>query len=138
MRSLTILLAICTFGWLLESNTAQGQETNFKRDILPILENRCIDCHGPDTQEANLRLDSTLSAMRGGDSGEPAVVPGDSKASYIIARVLSENEKHRMPPDSDPLPAAEVNKLRRWIDDAEHWREAIAATKETKTDHWSF
>lgn len=43
-----------------------------------LLERHCFDCHGPDEQEGGLRLDVKSDALRGGNSGEPAVVPGSS------------------------------------------------------------
>ncbi|PYV86322.1 MAG: hypothetical protein DMG05_20085 [Acidobacteria bacterium] len=48
------------------------------KDIQPILSSRCYLCHGPGTQMAGLRLDFRESALKGGDSGQKAIVPGDA------------------------------------------------------------
>lgn len=41
---------------------------DFVKDIQPILSERCYSCHGPNKQEAALRLDHKPSALKGGDS----------------------------------------------------------------------
>lgn len=59
-----------------------AQEIDFKRDIVPILESRCWSCHGED-EESGLRLDLRPNMLRGGDSGLPAVVPGEPKRAIF-------------------------------------------------------
>jgi hypothetical protein len=49
---------------------------DFKRDIEPILISRCYSCHGPKSQLSGLRLDERNAALKGGDSGVAAIVPG--------------------------------------------------------------
>jgi mono/diheme cytochrome c family protein len=103
-----------------------------------VLEARCLDCHGADERKGGLRLDSVLGALRGGDSGEKAVVPGKSGESYLIALVTSADKDHRMPPKGEPLDEAEVASLRQWIDRAENWTAAAAELERRTTDHWSY
>ena len=63
------------------SAPAFGQEFSeadlefFERNVRPILANICSECHGPEEQESNLRLDSRASVLIGGDNG-PVAVPG--------------------------------------------------------------
>ena len=86
--------------------STQAQPTSvidFQHDVLPILQDHCLDCHGSDEQEANLRLDSLVLALRGGDSGEQTIVPGHSDQSYLIERVEHERAEKRMPPESERL-----------------------------------
>ena len=78
-------------------------DVNFERDVLPILNEHCIGCHGPDSQESKLRLDSMVVALRGGNSGEPVIVPGNSQRSYLIERITSQDAKLRMPPEAASL-----------------------------------
>ncbi len=125
--------------WLsLSVAAARGGEVDYQRDVVPLLHQYCIDCHGPDVAEANLRLDSVLGSLRGGDSGEAAVVPGASDQSYLIAKVLHAEPSERMPPDSPPLDDDEIAALRAWIDDAPAWSAAQAELAEQKVDHWAF
>ncbi len=88
-------------------------------DIQPILSERCAHCHGVDeaTREGGLRLDLRQSALRGGDSGEPAIVPGKPNDSELLRRLTSEDAGEVMPPPDDHarLSETQVEKLRQWI-----------------------
>ena len=115
-----------------------AQTVDWADGVLPILKSRCIECHGPDTHESKLRLDTMTDALRGGDSGEPVIIPGDSHRSYLVERITSRDPKLRMPPDSDPLSEKEQALLKAWIDDPLLWTEAKVALSKTATTHWSF
>lgn len=109
-----------------------------KEELPAVLESRCFDCHGPDQQKGKLRLDSMAAALRGGDSGEKTVVPGDSAASYLIELVTSSDKEHRMPPKGDRLTEGEIASLRAWIERADAWQPAIAENAKPRTTHWSY
>ena len=55
----------------------------FEAKIRPILVEHCFKCHGPEKQEAGLRLDSREAILRGTDAG-PVVVPGHPEESPLI------------------------------------------------------
>jgi hypothetical protein len=115
-------------------------EVDFDESVRPIFEAHCTECHGADQQKSGLRLDDALGLLRGGESGEPLLVAGNSGGSYLIQRVTTENEADRMPPKGKRLAQDEVETLRQWITQgatipgAEAAREALAV----RTDHWSF
>ena len=96
---------------------------DFQGEIRPILQ-RCLPCHGPDehSRQGNLRLDSFRSAT-GRDGGHAGIVPGNSAASRVIARVTSESMP--MPPTGERLSLAEIEALGAWIDSGagyeRHW-----------------
>src|SRR5205823_1901235 len=71
----------------------------YARQILPILSANCLVCHGQDekNRKAGLRLDTAESATAALKSGARAIVPGDPKASELIARINAPDEE-RMPP----------------------------------------
>jgi hypothetical protein len=84
--------------------------------VQPILQRRCISCHGPEKQKGELRLDSLAGVRRGGQAGL-ALVPGNASESLMIRRLLlpPEDEDH-MPPEGKPQPTqAEVGLLQWWI-----------------------
>ena len=99
MRFLTLLLAI----WLCScSHFAVGDQIDvayFEKHVRPLLVRRCISCHGEETQESDLRVDSRIFLLEGGASGEAAVVPGRSKNSLLMRYVRREVEGMEMPPD---------------------------------------
>ena len=119
---------------------AASAPVDFVREVRPILEEHCFDCHGEDKQKSKLRLDSAVGILRGGESGEPLFVAGASGESHVIKKVSSQNVKEVMPPKGERLTAEQVATLRAWIDGGAQMpgaEEARAALK-PKTDHWSF
>ncbi len=72
----------------------------FLDDIQPILETKCIGCHGPDTQMGGYQLDRQAPAFRGGSGLTSAIVPGAPLQSDVVRRILL-NPEHPdvMPPD---------------------------------------
>ncbi len=134
--SLRLLVAACSVCF--SALAASAGEVDFKRDIAPILEERCWYCHGEDEQESGLRLDLRANMLRGGDSGLSAVVPGKPDKSYLIDVVKHLDPDLKMPPDEDKIPAKEIDLLTRWIKDGAVWPGQMAAVAEEKSDHWSF
>ena len=78
-----------------------GYAVEYEDDILPILEDHCLKCHGPDTQKAGLRVDQRLSLLRGGDGGFPSLVPGNAAKSHLIERIRSSDASLQMPPKGE-------------------------------------
>jgi hypothetical protein len=92
---------------------------DYLREVRPILAGSCFPCHGMDagTREGGLRLDLAETARQGGDSGDPAIVPGDPTASQLIERIATDDQSLRMPPADakPPLSAEQIDVMRRWI-----------------------
>src|SRR4029453_13124978 len=93
---------------------AASRKVDYKQDIQPLLSQNCYSCHGPEVQQAGLRLDLRQNALRGGDYG-PVIKIGDSAASKLIRRVVDGDGGLRMPP-TGPLSDEEIGLLRAWID----------------------
>ena len=55
----------------------------FETQIRPVLAQHCYECHGPDKQKGNLRLDNLPSILQGGESG-PAILLGDPENSLLV------------------------------------------------------
>jgi uncharacterized membrane protein len=89
-------------------------DVDFARDVMPILEKTCVECHGPDKVKARLRMDSVAGLQKGGKSGA-LLKPGDPENSLMMRRVLGLDGEDQMPLDKDPLSEAQVDTLRRWI-----------------------
>jgi hypothetical protein len=111
----------------------------FKRDIQPIFQARCLRCHGPAKQKGGLRLDSRATALEGSDSGE-VLLPGKSGASRLIHVVGGLDPDTRMPPTGAPLTTAEIGRLRAWIDQGVKWPEEKTGGKTVpvRSKHWAF
>ncbi len=94
-----------------------GNKRLFVALIQPILKEHCGDCHGPEKQEADLRLDSLEALRQGGWSG-PALVAGNARQSLLLQRVLlPRKDSEHMPPDGRrPLTQVESALLEWWVD----------------------
>jgi len=117
------------------------KQVDFIKDIQPIFAAACHDCHGPDLQEAGLRLDSRKNAFDGGDTGR-VILKGESGKSPLIHLVARLDPEKAMPPEdtADPLTAEQVGLLRAWIDQGAVWPDSVATPEgdEPWKDHWSF
>ncbi len=111
---------------------------DFQRDIAPIFEEHCSYCHGEDEQESGLRLDRRVSLLRGGDYGQPAVVPKRVDKSYLIDVVTHSDAGMEMPPDEERLPDEKISLLKRWIEQGAAWPGQMDQVVEEELEHWSF
>jgi hypothetical protein len=113
----------------------------FAERIRPLLERRCLECHGEDTAEAELRLDSLAGLSKGGRSG-PVLVSGDADGSLLVQAVRRLDESLAMPPEQ-PLDKQEIAALVEWIaggaphPDGRISAVAVAAPVERGRDLWS-
>jgi mono/diheme cytochrome c family protein len=138
--ALLSLLALLTTSLLARTLPAdEASAVNYDRDIRPLLNRHCVECHGPARQQAGLRLDTAALAISGGDSGA-GLVPGEAAKSRILLAVTGESdEASQMPLDRDPLSEPEIDLLRRWIaGGAQHPENEVAAEARIESDHWAF
>jgi len=100
-------------------------QIEFNRDIRPILAAHCYACHGPDarSRQAELRLDDRESAVADRDASH-AIVPGSAATSEVYRRLTTADAAERMPPPESkaPLSAAQIELVRRWIDEGAVWQ----------------
>ena len=91
-------------------------EERFQSEIRPILSRNCLACHGGDSRQSGLVLESVADILRGGALSGPAVLVGQSGASPLIQYLKGEKEP-RMPLTGSPLPEAEIAAISQWIDE---------------------
>ena len=94
--------------------------------VKPLLEGRCISCHGPDKVKGGLRLDSRAAVLKGGDTG-PSAVLGKPAESLLVAAVMHATKELTMPP-KEKLTPRDIAVLERWILDGLPWPENTPAT----------
>ena len=102
---------------------ATGKETLvFEKSVLPILQAKCLSCHGDKKQRAGLDLRTKAALIQGGESG-PAVKPGYLADSPLWEKVVTD----KMPTGGDKLTAAEKDVIRRWIESGAHGDDKVVA-----------
>ena len=112
---------------------------DFEKEIRPLLQKHCIECHGEKKQKGELRLDAKSFALKGGHDG-PVLVAGDAAKSPLFQRITSSDADERMPPKGDPLSAAQIATVRAWIESGAAWPENDAdraAAMDKRLQHWS-
>ena len=119
-----------------EENVVSGREAaeqHFAREVWPVLTEKCLACHGkdPDNIRAGLDLTTSVTARKGGESGEAAIVPGNPERSPLFLSVTRSHANWgAMPPkENDALTSSQVETLRRWIRDGAFWVEGPALAR---------
>src|SRR5919201_1074769 len=112
-RSLSVCGVALVAAVLLTWNSLDAQQpvpastsarVDFARDILPIFQKNCYECHSAKKSKGHLRLDLRALAMKGGEDG-PIIIPGNGEKSRLVRRLLGLDGDDRMPKNGDPLPA---------------------------------
>ncbi len=120
-------------------STAAAAPVDFAREVRPIFQKHCYECHGEKKQKSGLRLDVKAAALKGGDEHPAIFVAGKPADSPLLQMVKSEDKDERMPPKGKGLSAAEIATLTAWIEQGAVWPDGVDLVKiEDKRDHWSF
>lgn len=110
-----------------------GAEPDFEKEIKPILEARCVKCHGASKMEGELDLSNREMAEIGGEFG-PALVGGDSENSLLFQRItLPRDDEEAMPTKGKPLSKEQIRLIKEWIDAGAAWPEDLVL-KERKPE----
>lgn len=105
---------ITDFGANYEPAVLAASAPNYSKDIAPVFEKNCLACHDGVHHKGGLILESYSSMMKGGKHGAP-LLPHNAKASLMV-QMLEGDVDPQMPADADPLPAAQIDLIKAWID----------------------
>src|SRR5688500_5697544 len=126
--------SLLVIGWLAPGVGAAEQKVDFARDIRPLFESRCYECHGEKKQKSGIRFDRKSTVFEGGDSGKPLVMSGKSAESILIERLTTSDEDEVMPPKGERLTTQQIELVRAWIDQGAVWPDEKVAEK----THWAY
>lgn len=121
----------------------QTEFDDFESNVRPLLVKYCIQCHGPEKQESDLRLDGPAYWEKGGISGS-ALIPGKPSESLIIRAVGKEDPDLAMPPGDTALDQNEIEILKEWIRQGAKAPRITSHTEDQRLDideapeFWSF
>ncbi|MES2595468.1 MAG: DUF1553 domain-containing protein [Verrucomicrobiota bacterium] len=111
LPSLCLILAVPSF----------GAGVDFSKEVFPVLQRACFECHGPEQSKGGMRLH------------ERAVFQKADHVEILRRVALPRSDKEAMPKRGAPLSAAEIQALKTWIDAGAIWPEAVRSGK-----HWSY
>ncbi len=100
---------------------------DFSTQVKPVINKKCITCHGGIKKEAGFSLLFREEALAKTESGKPAIIPGDPGASEFIRRLTLEDPEERMPYQHEPLSEEEIEIFRQWVKQGAKWG-----------DHWAY
>ena len=103
------------------------EKIDFSTQVKPILNKRCISCHGGVKQNGGFSVLFPDEALDTTESGKYAIVPGDPQHSEMIRRIIETDPELRMPYKEEPLSKEEIRILTNWIEQGAEWG-----------DHWAY
>ena len=93
---------------------------DFAKEVMPILRQNCVPCHGPAQQSSGMRLDRRSVVL-----GRRGVVPGSSENSFLYHRISGTDVGLQMPP-TGPLRPEQIQSIKTWIEQGADWPDALA------------
>ena len=101
--------------------------------VLPILEAKCVSCHGKEKSKGKLRVHTFADLLKGGSDGATTAIAGNVKDSLLLVRAkLPVDDDDHMPPSDEPqLTKAELALLEWWVAEGAKEDLTIAAAKKT-------
>ena len=120
--------------------TPAKTQVDFARDIKPLLETSCVDCHSGAKPKSGHRVDTRQAIIKGGESDEAAILPGESEKSPLVHYIAGLVPDMEMPPldsrDEHPaLTQEQIALVRAWIDQGVPWPDGIALTRRNPATH---
>ena len=96
-------------------------EELFALEVLPLLRAKCFGCHGEgDELRGEYYMTSRDALVRGGESGDAAVVPGDAGTGSLLDAIRWDGLE--MPPKkSERLTSDEIALVEEWIQGGAPW-----------------
>ena len=114
----------------------KSEFVDFEREVWPILVQQCIDCHGPEEQQGQLRLDSRAAAFHGGVSGP--LFEKSVTESLLLHRLTTKDADERMPFENAPLTQKQIDVIERWIAGGHDWPEHVGTDVSLPQNHWAY
>jgi mono/diheme cytochrome c family protein len=108
-------LFIAAVSWVSATGIlADGKNPTYVDDVLPILKQSCVSCHGDDKQKGGLTLASFANMQQGGSSGAVVVAGNPDKSRLYL--LMAHKDEPKMPPKADKPPDAQLNLVKLWIE----------------------
>ena len=114
MRQLAFLCSVVALLGGGSSVLADAKNPTYDDDVMPIVKQHCINCHGNDKQKGGLNLATYAAMQQGGSSGVVAVAGNPAKSRlYTLAAHLDEP---KMPPQGNKIADPQLATLKLWVE----------------------
>jgi len=95
---------------------AANAPVSYYKHIRPIFQASCFGCHQPAQAKGGLVMTSHAGLLKGGESGDPAIVPNHPDKGTLLDQITpTGNEAPAMPAEGAPLKADQIELVKRWI-----------------------
>ena len=96
------------------------QSVSYSKDVKPVLDQYCIECHqagGEGTVASGFATDSYENLMKGTRNG-PMVIAGDAEGSNLIVLMEGRADPSISMPHGkqDSVPKQQIQEIRKWIE----------------------
>lgn len=131
MRLRVLATIVCSATWLAGPFAVRAEDAkpaaaappakvSYFRDVRPVLQEHCQGCHQPAKRSGEYVMAPFAALLKGGESGETAIVPGKPEASNLVKQITPTKDKEgkdkvEMPKDAPPLAAVQLELITRWI-----------------------
>ena len=112
---------------VISSYFVSNKKVDFNAEIKPLLNKKCITCHGGVKRQSGFSLLFRSDALSKNKSGKVAIIPFDAGNSEMIKRLYLKDPEERMPYKHPPLNNEEIALLTKWINQGAEWG-----------DHWAY
>ena len=112
----------CTTAFADDKVNDEKAERQFTLKVLPILKDKCFGCHGSDADDikGDYNMLTRESLLMGGETGDPAVVPGKPDEGTLIPAIAWKDME--MPPkENDRLTEEQIELVKSWVESGAPW-----------------
>ena len=123
-RALTLFALIsCLCSCTSVPETAsEGTKVSFTKDIKPVLERQCINCHNSETLPGKLSFENAAGAFINDNQGKPYIVPGKPAESRLFtAAIAPDFQDLAMPPVGHRVAKSDTDNFHQWILEGANW-----------------
>ena len=106
----------------------------YKNVVVPIIEDRCIQCHNSNKTKGELNLSTSNHINKGGENGKIIEIGNSLESSFYTSLMLPFEEDEHMPPTGKPqLTTSEIWLLKYWIDEGADYKKQLVNYKDNDT-----
>jgi hypothetical protein len=126
-KKILLVTGLLIAGFTVYLFLSRPEKVDFSADVKPIINKKCIICHGGVRAKSGFSLLFREEALGKTESGKFAIIPRDPEGSEMIRRITNNDPEERMPYRHEPLSKKEIGILKRWIKQGAQWG-----------DHWAY